>query len=158
MAALLALRATLSNTRPLTRSFATAVTSYTPTLAKSLAEAQQLLRSQPSHYVVATLVGRRLILTPRDLVTVPRLKDVGVGDVLQLNAIEELGSREFTVRGSPYLPEKVVSVTATVVEHTKGKLEKIVKFKRRKGYKKTIKHKQTYTRLRINDIQIPQPS
>lgn len=117
-------------------------------------DALALLKSQPSHYVIASLVGKRLILTPRDLVTVPRLRDVDVGDTLQLNAIEELGSREYTLRGSPYVPTSVASVTATVVEHTKGLMQYIVKKKRRKGYKRTIQHKQTYTRLRINDIKL----
>lgn len=141
-------------TRPLFRAMATVAN---PVLAHSVPEAKQLLRSQPSHYVVASIVGKKLILTPRDLVTVPRLKDVGVGDILQLNAIEELGSREYTIRGSPYISQDIVSVSATVVEHTKGNMERIVKFKRRKNYRKTIKHKQTYTRLRINDIEIPKP-
>jgi len=51
-------------------------------------------------------------------------------------------------------PAGTVTVKATVVEHTKGRMEVIVKKKRRKGYKKTIKHKQTYTRLRIGDITV----
>lgn len=155
MAALMALKNSLRSTSQVARYITTTTTPVTSTtLASSVSTAKELLRSQPSHYVIATVVGKRLILTPRDLVTVPRLKDVGVGDVLQLNAIEELGSREYTLRGSPYIPEEVVSVSATVVEHTKGSMERIVKFKRRKGYKKTIRHKQTYTRLRINDINI----
>ncbi|KDQ19537.1 hypothetical protein BOTBODRAFT_51909 [Botryobasidium botryosum FD-172 SS1] len=123
----------------------------------SLPDALNLIRSQPSHYVVASFLGRRYILAPRDLLTVPRMRDVKVGDVLSLDSIHELGSREFTIRGEPDLPKGAVSVYARVVEHTKGRMEEIVKKKRRKGYKKTIKHKQTYTRLRIGDIDI-QPS
>jgi large subunit ribosomal protein L21 len=126
-------------------------------LANSVSEATELLRSQPNHYAVASFVGKRLLIAPRDLVTVPRLKDVGVGDVLQLDAIEEVGSREYTLRGSPYIPESIVSIMATVVEHTKGLMERIEKKKRRKGYHRTIKHKQPYTRIRINDISIAQP-
>ena len=83
------------------------------------------------------------------------MRDVAVGDVLKLDAIHELGSREYTLRGDPTIPAGTVSISATVVEHTKGKLERIVKKKRRKGYKKTIEHKQTYTRLRIGPIDIP---
>jgi len=123
----------------------------------SVTDALELIRSQPSHYVRATLAGKELILTPRDLVTVPRLKDVDVGDVLTLDAITELGSREYTLRGNPYVPTQLASVSATVVEHTMGKMEEIFKKKRRKGYQRTIKHKQTYTRLRIGDIQINPP-
>ena len=117
--------------------------------------ALQLIRSQPSQYVVANFLGRKYILTPRDLLTVPRIPDVKVGDVLTLNAIEELGSREYTLRGNPTIPTSKVRVDATVVEHTKGPMEYIFKKKRRKGYRKTIQHKQPYTRLRIGKIEIP---
>ena len=113
-----------------------------------------LIRSQPSQYIVASVAGRRYLLTPRDLLTVPRLTDVKVGDVLKLSDIHEIGSREFTLRGNPVLPPGQVRVEATVVEHTKGKMETIFKKKRRKGYERTIHHKQTYTRLRIGPIDI----
>ena len=128
----------------------------TPQSSQSTTEALSLLRSQPSHYVVASIVGRKYILTSRDLLTVPRLRDVRVGDRLALAEIHEVGSRDYTLRGNPVLPQGAVSVEATVVEHTKGTLEKIVKFKRRKHYRKTIQHKQTYTRLRIGPIQLGQ--
>lgn len=88
--------------------------------------------------------------------TVARLRGVRVGDRLRLSEIHEVGSRDFTLRGSPTLPEGIVSLEATVVEHTKGAMERIVKFKRRKHYQKTIEHKQPYTRLRIGPINIQQ--
>ncbi|CCL99685.1 uncharacterized protein FIBRA_01706 [Fibroporia radiculosa] len=116
--------------------------------------ALSLIRSQPFQYVVASVAGRKYLLSPRDLLTVPRLKDVRVGDVLALSDIHEVGSREFTMRGNPTIPPENIKVQATVVEHTKGKMEVIFKKKRRKGYQKTITHKQTYTRLRIGPIDI----
>ncbi|KAJ2934018.1 hypothetical protein H1R20_g3065, partial [Candolleomyces eurysporus] len=118
------------------------------------AAALELIRSQPSQYVVASFVGKKYILTPRDVLTVPLLKDVQVGDVLKLDEIHELGSREYTLRGSPTIPASKVQVEATVVEHTKGSMEIKFKKKRRKGYQKTIKHKHPFTRLRIGDIVI----
>lgn len=128
---------------------------HTQTASPSTAaSALSLVRSQPSQYVVATLAGRKYLLAPRDLLTVPRLKDVRVGDVLALSEIHEVGSREYTLRGNPTIPPDHVKVEATVVEHTKGKMETIFKKKRRKGYQKTITHKQTYTRLRIGPIDV----
>ena len=121
----------------------------------STTAALQLIRSQPSQYVVASFAGRKYILTPRDMLTVPHLRDVKVGDVLVLDEIHELGSREYTLRGNPVIPPNTVKVEATVVEHTKGKMKFIFKKKRRKGYRKTIQHKQPYTRIRIGDIEIP---
>lgn len=127
----------------------------TVALPSSASSAFDFIRSQPSHYVVATVAGRKYLLAPRDLLTVPRLRDVRVGDVLTLDEIHELGSREYTLRGNPTISPDRVKVQATVLEHTKGKMEFIFKKKRRKGYQKTKKHKQTYTRLRIGSIEIP---
>ena len=146
------------------RCFATATTTIVSTSsassvpkASSATDAITHLRSQPSHYVVANLMGRRHILAPRDLLTVPRLKSVNVGDRLILSNIHEVGSRDYTLRastlGADSLPNGIVRVEATVVEHTKGAMERIVKFKRRKHYQKTIRHKQPYTRLRIGPIE-----
>lgn len=172
-------------------------------------EAIALLRKQPLHYVVASMVGKTLLLHERDLFSVPRINDVQVGDVLELDRIHEVGSRDFTLRAQDslntrsrgtlalerrstpfsnvpenvqlpsddtYLPESdswaarlrpgglahkgallskdVVRVRCTVVEHTKGPMELIVKKKRRKGYRRTIRHKQTYSRLRVEALQI----
>lgn len=120
----------------------------------SPAQALKLIASQPSQYVVASVAGRKYLLAPRDVLTVPRLKDVCVGDTLNLTDVHELGSRDYTLRGDPLVPSGAVKVQATVVEHTKGELERIVKFKRRKGYRKTIQHKQTYTRLRVGPFEL----
>ncbi|TFK74966.1 hypothetical protein BDN72DRAFT_955314 [Pluteus cervinus] len=121
----------------------------------STPSALELIRSQPSHYIIAYIGGKQHILSPRDLLTVPRIRDVKVGDVLLLDHVQELGSREYTLRGNPTLPTSTVKVEATVLEHTKGKMEYIFKKKRRKGYQKTITHKQPYTRLRIGSIELP---
>ena len=104
--------------------------------------------------MIASIAGRKYLLSPKDLLTVPRLNDARVGDVLSLSQIHEVGSREYTLRGSPAIPSNHVVVEATVVEHTKGKMEHIFKKKRRKGYERTIPHKQTYTRLRIGPIRL----
>ncbi|KDQ61668.1 hypothetical protein JAAARDRAFT_45224 [Jaapia argillacea MUCL 33604] len=120
----------------------------------STSSALSLIRSQPSQYVVAAIAGKKYLLAPKDLLTVPRLNDVRVGDILSLSEIHELGSREYTLRGAPLIPQEAVRVQATVVEHTKGKMEVIVKKKKRKGYTRTIKHKQPYTRLRIGSIEV----
>ncbi|KAG7443561.1 uncharacterized protein BT62DRAFT_921762 [Guyanagaster necrorhizus] len=128
---------------------------HTVAAPSSTSTALELIRSQPSQYVVASVVGTKYLLSPRDVLTIPRLRDVNVGDVLALDEIHEIGSREYTLRGNPTIPASCIKIEATVVEHTKGKMEFIFKKKRRKGYQKTKKHKQTYTRLRIGDIHIP---
>ncbi|KAK9898265.1 hypothetical protein P389DRAFT_31369 [Cystobasidium minutum MCA 4210] len=136
----------------------TSATTAAPTKPKSqlshdTRSALALLRSQPSHYIITSIYQRRFLLTPRDIVTVPRLKDVNVGDVITLDKIHEVGSRDYTLRASDgEFLSPAVNVRATVIEHTKSKMEETVKFKKRKGYRKTIKNKSRYTRLRIGEI------
>jgi len=190
----------------------------------SVSEALRLLRSQPNHYVVASIAGRTMVLTAADLVTVPHLRDTQVGDVLELDRVHEVGGRDYTLRaqdpsqgrrnpnggryplvllrhegkpelamraaneagqplGAVYQAEnatitpfsrswaanlvpsglahvgaalspEVVRVRCVVTEHAKGPMERIVKFKRRKGYEKTVTHKQPYTRIRVDAITL----
>ena len=112
------------------------------------------LRDQLRYYAIAEIAGRPLLITKNDKVVVHRLKDVNVGDVVKLDRVRELGSKDYTIKGSPFVDEKYYDINATVIEHTKSKLIRIVKKKRRKNYKRTIEHKQTHTVLRINNLDI----
>lgn len=114
----------------------------------------QPLRDQLRYYAVAEIAGRPFLITKNDKVIVNRLKDVKVGDVLKLDKVRELGSKDYTLKGSPYVAESVFNINATVIEHTKSKLIQIVKKKRRKNYKRTIEHKQTHTVLRISNVDV----
>jgi len=52
--------------------------------------------------------------------------------------------------GQPYV--KGAKVTAEVLEELRGDKITIVKFKRRKGYKRTRGHRQGMLKIKINDI------
>ncbi|PWN48588.1 hypothetical protein IE53DRAFT_187043 [Violaceomyces palustris] len=190
-------RATASTAEANSLSASTSVTpqsAYVPTASLSsgplprepvqdTSEALRLLRTQPNHYVIASIAGRTYVLAPRDLLTVPKLRDVKVGDVIELDRIHEVGSRDYTLRAQnslntrrqksalasswaaqlapsglahvgSVLGPQAVKVRCVVAEHTKGNMERILKKKRRKGYRKTITHKQPYTRLRVESIEL----
>jgi large subunit ribosomal protein L21 len=150
-------------------------------------------------------MGRRYLLTPGDILTVPKLKNVDVGQRIGLTRILEVGSRDYTLRASqpashpaakvssavsaqlvanrapvelrppmsravavdgipkdwqrhpdslPYLSEDVVRAELLVVEHTKGKMFEVEKFKRRKGYRRTLRSKLGFTKLRVGEIKL----
>ncbi|KAG2175767.1 hypothetical protein INT44_000245 [Umbelopsis vinacea] len=112
------------------------------------------LRDQLRFYAIAEVAGRPLLITKNDLVTVHRLKDVSVGDVLTLDKVREIGSKDYVLRGQPYVKEDLFNIQATVIEQTKSKMISIIKKKRRKNYKRTITHKQTHTVLRISNVDV----
>ncbi|KAG2227684.1 hypothetical protein INT45_004726 [Circinella minor] len=112
------------------------------------------LRNQLRYYAIAEIAGRPFLITKNDQVIVNRLKDVKVGDVLKLDRVRELGSKDYTIKGQPFVNEGFYDIKATVIEHPKSKLIQIVKKKRRKNYKRTIEHKQTHTVLRISKVDV----
>ncbi|WWC97964.1 hypothetical protein V866_004853 [Kwoniella sp. B9012] len=153
--------------------------SSSPTiLPNSTSEAISLISSQSTsscgRYVIARLYSRNYLLHPKDILTLPQLKPVqSPGSTLSLTKVLEVGSRDYALRSQASnaailkrsmdwkskrlssfegIPEGVVDCNLTILEHTKSPLERILKKKRRKGYKKTIEHKQGYTRLRVGDI------
>lgn len=144
----------------------------------STSDALSLIKSQstPStgRYILARLHARTYLLHPRDILTLPTLKPLQApGSTLSLTKILEVGSREYSLRSPAAqakelkkgltwkekktvefatIPPEVVRCELTVLEHTKSPMERLLKKKRRKGYKKTIEHKQGWTRLRVGDI------
>ena len=54
--------------------------------------------------------------------------------------------------GTPIV--KGASVDATVVSHGKGDKIKIFKMNRRKGYRKSQGHRQTFTEIKIDKIAV----
>jgi len=148
-------------TFPSLRNLSTAPTSTptqtTPTQALTPSAALSLLQTQQhSLYVLAKLHNQTYLLHPHSLLTLARLPaSVPVSSKIRLTEIKELGSREYTIRSTSQksvVDETGLRVEGIVVEHTKGSMEFIHKKKRRKGYERTIQHKQGYTRIRIGDF------
>lgn len=143
-----------------------------PTSALSLLKSQSTAGT--GIYITARLHSRTYLLHPRDILTLPTLKPLQPpGTTLSLSRILEVGSRDYSIRspaaegkelrkvlgkgqeaGMEILPDWMVKCDLTVLEHTKSPLETIIKTKRRKGYRKTIQHKQGWTRLRVGDIHL----
>lgn len=59
---------------------------------------------------------------------------------------------DWDARSLPTIPSDIVTCDLTVLEHTTSPVETRMKKKRRKGYQKTIKLKNGWTRLRVGDI------
>jgi large subunit ribosomal protein L21 len=58
--------------------------------------------------------------------------------------------------GAPYVAGG--KVTATVEDHGRGNKIEIIKFRRRKNYRRKMGHRQHYTELRITEISQPSPA
>lgn len=55
-------------------------------------------------------------------------------------------------------PGAFVRAKVTVIEHTKGRMFEVEKFKKRKGYRRTLRSKLAFTRVRVGDFEFPPAS
>lgn len=79
---------------------------------------------------------------------------MNVGDTLRITHASVLGSRDYTLKGNPYIDERLFECRAVVVEETSEPLRKKEKTKRRQRRIKTVKSKHRYTVLRIRELVI----
>ena len=100
-------------------------------------------------YAVIRTGGKQYRVSEGDRLKVESLvgeagSDITIADVLMV------GSGESVTLGAPLVEN--ASVSARIVQHGRGKKVRIVKFKRRKHYRRQMGHRQNYTELEITGI------
>ncbi|KAF9319819.1 hypothetical protein BG006_002916 [Podila minutissima] len=113
-----------------------------------------LLRNQLRYYAVAEIKNRPYLITKNDIIVLDRLKDVKLGDVIELNQIKELGSKDYSIQGQPYVSPEYFSIKATVIEQPKGKMIETFKKKRRKHFQRRYQFKPLHTLLRVSELEV----
>jgi len=101
------------------------------------------------HAVIKT-GGKQYKVSPGDKLNVETLlvesgEDVVFDEVLLINDGSNVTIGEPLLAGA--------KVTAKVIEHGRGDKIRIIKFKRRKHYKRQMGHRQNYTRVEIVGVE-----
>jgi large subunit ribosomal protein L21 len=101
-------------------------------------------------YAIIETGGKQQKAVPGETLQVERLA-AEVGETVRLDRVM-LVSRDGQVSlGRPYVAG--VSVTATVTAQDRGPKVLVFKKKKRKGYRRTKGHRQSYTSLRVEAIE-----
>ena len=100
-------------------------------------------------YAVIKTGGKQYRVAPGDKLRVESL-DVEEGDTVNLEPVLMVSDGEAVAVGSPEIAG--ASVSATVMSHGRGKKIDIIKFRRRKHYRRQMGHRQNYTELKIEAI------
>ena len=101
-------------------------------------------------YAVIKTGGKQYRVNAGEKIKVEKLV-AEVGDTVTLDQILMVSDGEKTTIGSPII--KGASVKATVVSHGRGDKVMIFKFRRRKHYRKTQGHRQSFTEIKIEAIK-----
>jgi large subunit ribosomal protein L21 len=100
-------------------------------------------------YAIVEDSGTQIKLTTGDILEVD-LRDCNDGDTLTLDKVLMIGGDGEPTLGTPYVDGATVEVE--VLEEFKGEKLDIIKFKRRKGYRRKTGHRQRYLRIRVGEI------
>ena len=102
-------------------------------------------------YAVIKTGGKQFKVTEGDTLKVEKLS-TEVGKALNLNSVLTLVDGDKVTIGTPIV--KGASVDATVISHGKGDKVKIFKMNRRKGYRKSQGHRQSFTEIKIDKVAV----
>ena len=102
-------------------------------------------------YAIIRTGGKQFRAEPGQTLRIPAL-DADAGETVTFSEVL-LGASDSDVKvGAPLLGG--AAVTAEVVKHGKGEKIIIFKHKRRKNYRRKLGHRQQYTEIRVNEINL----
>lgn len=100
-------------------------------------------------YAVIKTGGKQYRVSEGDKLRVETLT-AEAGSDISLAEVLAVGNGESVTIGTPLVAN--ASVTAKVLQHGRGKKVRIIKFKRRKHYRRQMGHRQNFTEVEITGI------
>lgn len=102
-------------------------------------------------YAIIRTGGKQFRVTPGDTLKVPSIA-ADVGDTVTIEEVLLGGADEDVKVGAPLLDG--ASVQAEIVAHGRGEKITVFKWKRRKNYRRKQGHRQGFTEIRIDAIDL----
>jgi large subunit ribosomal protein L21 len=101
-------------------------------------------------YAIIKTGGKQYKVSPGDIISVEKLAG-NIGDKVNIDDVLMIGGDKGPKIGSPTI--KGAKVSGVITDQRRGKKINILKYKRRKGYKRKQGHRQLYTQIKIEDIK-----
>ena len=101
-------------------------------------------------YAIVRAGGKQYRVEKGQVLYLERL-EAGAGETVTLGEVLLVSTADGTRVGAPLLDN--AQVTATVVEQGRDSKVRVFKYKKRKHYRRTRGHRQSYTALRIDAIE-----
>lgn len=102
-------------------------------------------------YAIVTSGGKQHKVAQGDVFRVEKL-EAEVGDTVELDHVSLIAKDDGIVADAEALLK--AKVVCSVVNNGRGKKLRVFKMKRRKNYKRTVGHRQAFTELKVNEIQL----
>ena len=105
---------------------------------------------KPDMYAIIESGGKQYRVAPGDTLDVEKLP-VSIGDKVELTDVLIIADGDQVNVGTPTIEN--AAVVAHVMDNVKGVKIYGLKFKKRKGYRRKMGHRQHYIRLQIDEIR-----
>jgi len=99
-------------------------------------------------YAIFRSGGKQYKVSPGDVVRVERLAG-DPGSTIEFNHVFAVRTEKLTV-GAPLVEN--AKVKGTIVKHDRNAKVRVLKYKRKKQYRRTIGHRQSFSEVLIQDI------
>ncbi|KAI8917366.1 ribosomal protein L21-like protein [Entophlyctis helioformis] len=111
------------------------------------------MHNQTKYAAIVEIKNRPYHVAKNDVIVAPRMNDLRLGDVIELDRVREISSPDYVLQGNPYVDPRYFRIRASVVEHAKSK-EIVRKHTKRSGDSKTVSNANSHTLLRICEMDI----
>ena len=102
-------------------------------------------------YAVIETGGKQYRVAPGQTLEVDRL-EAPVGDAYTMDRVLFVADEGKVTIGLPTVAQ--ASIVVNILEHIRGEKKIAFKMKRRKGYHRTVGHRQELTRIKVGEIKI----
>ncbi|HLB32763.1 MAG: 50S ribosomal protein L21 [Verrucomicrobia bacterium RIFCSPHIGHO2_12_FULL_41_10] len=102
-------------------------------------------------YAIIQTGGKQYRVSEGDILDVEKL-DVATGQSTTLTDVLMVANGDQVTFGAPFISQ--ASVQAEVIDQWKGEKVIAFKFRRRKGYHRTVGHRRQLTKLKITSVTI----
>ncbi|MCV2506405.1 MAG: 50S ribosomal protein L21 [Candidatus Lightella neohaematopini] len=93
--------------------------------------------------------GKQYLVSKGDIINVEKINKL-IGTTIEVDNILMYCKNNIYKFGNPYI--KNICVIAKIINHNRSKKIKIIKFIRRKHYRRNYGHRQWFTQIKIIDI------
>ncbi len=88
-----------------------------------------------------------------DVMVLPRMNDLNVGDVISLDRISEIGSSSCVLKGNPFVHPNFFKADAVVISHEFSQINKTER-KKKRGQNTIREARNAHTLLRVSSLNI----
>lgn len=101
-------------------------------------------------YTIVQTSGKQFLFKPGQWHDLDLIKGINVGDFIYLNKILLFKKENKVQIGQPFLPKS--QIVAKMIQEVKGNKITVLKTRPKKNYTRTRGHRQTYTRVIIENL------